>query len=548
LFGTALACSQKIPILKDPALKPELVQSGLTFPTSFTFLNNNDILVLEKETGAVRRIINGQMLQQPSADFNVATKGERGLLGIATSKTGNQTYVFIHLTEINSNDGADVDEGVSPLGNRLYRFELLGNKLVNPRLMLDLPVVPGFFHVGGAIMIGPDHNLYLTIGDVDHRTEAQNVEGGGAADGTGGILRITQDGQPVPSANNNSYIMGDGYPLNLYYAYGIRNSFGIDFDPLSGKLWDTENGPNFGDEVNLVEPGFNSGFIKIQGIWKPVGEAKGSAILGKPHGLIELGTGMYSGPELTWEYTIGPSALKFFNSSSLGPEYANDLFIGNANGFPIYHFDLNENRTSLDLKYGPFDRIIRAPDDLESYVFGEGFGRITDIEQSPDGILYILCHRWHEDPTQRIGSLYRIIKDDDITHEMGTNDWINEDIDMLSTALTVSVDQGNSRKWTVMSSNFFPIINNSLYNYSLGISANGVNQLHSKVYYYDSNMTEIKWDFLFHGKDGNFDGMFSNILKSPPNSSYVKIQLWSLPNPEKMGIYTIEKTKIESIS
>ena len=54
-------------------------------------------------------------------------------------------------------------------------------------------------------------------------------------------------------------ILGNTYPLNLYYAYGIRNSFGMDFDPVTGKLWDTENGPDYGDEINLVEPGFNSG-------------------------------------------------------------------------------------------------------------------------------------------------------------------------------------------------------------------------------------------------------------------------------------------------
>ena len=61
-------------------------------------------------------------------------------------------------------------------------------------------------------------------------------------------------------------IIGDEDPLNKYYAYGIRNSFGIDFDPVTGKLWDTENGPGYGDEINLVEPGFNSGWSKVQGI------------------------------------------------------------------------------------------------------------------------------------------------------------------------------------------------------------------------------------------------------------------------------------------
>ena len=74
-------------------------------------------------------------------------------------------------------------------------------------------------------------------------------------DGRAGILVVSQDGKPVGKG-----ILGNSFPLNLYYAYGIRNSFGIDWDPITGYLWDSENGPHFGDELNLVEPGFNSGW------------------------------------------------------------------------------------------------------------------------------------------------------------------------------------------------------------------------------------------------------------------------------------------------
>ena len=75
-----------------------------------------------------------------------------------------------------------------------------------------------------------------------------------------GILRLTQDGKIVDKG-----ILSDSMPLRLYYAYGIRNSFGLNFDPITGFLWDTENGPQDGDEINLVEPGFNSGWNKIYG-------------------------------------------------------------------------------------------------------------------------------------------------------------------------------------------------------------------------------------------------------------------------------------------
>jgi aldose sugar dehydrogenase len=92
-------------------------------------------------------------------------------------------------------------------------------------------------------------------------TMAQNFKDGVIPDGRAGMLRFTQDGEPVGSG-----ILGKEYPLNLYYAYGIRNSYGLDFDPVSGKIWDTENGPQSGDEINLVEPGYNSGWNKIQGL------------------------------------------------------------------------------------------------------------------------------------------------------------------------------------------------------------------------------------------------------------------------------------------
>ena len=113
-------------------------------------------------------------------------------------------------------------------------------------------------------MIGPDDNVYLATGDLrSPNSVAQNVKGGPPADGTSGILRITQEGRAVKDG-----ILGDSHPLDKYYAYGIRNSYGMDFDPVTGKLWDTENGYLFGDEINMVKPGFNSGWAKVQGIWK----------------------------------------------------------------------------------------------------------------------------------------------------------------------------------------------------------------------------------------------------------------------------------------
>jgi aldose sugar dehydrogenase len=85
--------------------------------------------------------------------------------------------------------------------------------------------------------------------------------------GRAGILRITLDGNPVLDDKGHG-IIGDTFPLNLYYAYGIRNGFGMDFDPIRWILWNTEPGHYINDEISIVRPGFNSGYGIIQGLSK----------------------------------------------------------------------------------------------------------------------------------------------------------------------------------------------------------------------------------------------------------------------------------------
>src|SRR5215467_1226870 len=374
------------PTFIDPNLTAQTVFSGLHVPTSMAFLGPNDFLVVEKKTGDVIRIINGKMQETPLLHVNVAAQVERGLLGIAVQKsTSNQvpTYVFLYYTEA-GNDGAVI-------GNRVYRYELSNNnqQLVNPKLLLNLPSTPGpggeENHNGGKLVIGPDHNVYAIIGDVgDHRGQAQNVIDGPTFDGTGGILRITQDGH-VPA----NPPLGTTAPLNIYYAYGIRNSFGIDFDPVTGTLWDTENGPSFGDEINQVKPGFNSGWIKIQGYAKD--QLAGKADPNKD--LVSLdGKGVYSDPKFVWNPPVAPTALKFLNSSKLGKQYQNTLFVGDVLTGNLYNFKLNGQRNGFILSGTNEDGTANGQVQSRQgdIVLGKGFGLVTDIQVSPDGYLYIL--------------------------------------------------------------------------------------------------------------------------------------------------------------
>jgi aldose sugar dehydrogenase len=425
------------PTLNDANLNLEQIFTGLDHPTSMAFVGPNDILVTEKNTGMVKRIINGQLNPEALLDVSVANVAERGMLGIAIVNNNNSngnaatntispTYVFLYYTESSSaTDGDDVDSEESVLGNRLYRYELVDNQLVNPKLLLDLPADPPpgrenaeRAHNAGKVMIGPtDNYVYVGIGDViGHRGQAQNVLDGAPLDGTSGILRVTQDGQVQLNPPLGSIQSLSPY----YYAYGIRNTFGMDFDPVTGKLWDTENGHEFADEINLVEPGFNSGYSKIEGFVKDaikeVSEddsedsssettttAATATTINPATDLVNFGANsQYSDPEFVWTATLGVTALKFLNSDKLGKQYQNTMFIGDTNLGWLYNFKLNPERTGLLFGDGsPLeDKIADTPDEMQETIFGKGFGVITDIQISPyDGSLYVLTYG---------GSIYKI--------------------------------------------------------------------------------------------------------------------------------------------
>jgi aldose sugar dehydrogenase len=433
--------------IEDSELGLREVAGGLEFPTSMAFLDENRILVLEKE-GRVKEIRDNKVLDVPVLDITgkVDSRLERGMLGIAISSDkknvdnvdmGHQDgreelntsrSVFLFYTEkIQGFD--DNNECLSNpcrtnniVANRLYEYRLIDNKLVDPRLILEIPGSRGngtFLHLGGTMVTGPDNYLYLITGDGkacrDYQTcrenivsgplgvKTANIESGKRPAGMGGILRINMsEGEPVESQG----ILGDDYPLNLYYAYGIRNSFGLDFDPVTGNLWDTENGPAFGDEINLVEPGFNSGWAKVQGVWPITNYSqinpsppRGFFVNGSNNeseqevsdDLIGFdGKGKYSEPEFVWNETVGVTAIKFISSDQLGEEYENDILVGTFNEGIIYHFDLDDDRKKIFLEDSLNDKVANDNEEIEQLVFARGFGAISDIEVAPDGQIYIL--------------------------------------------------------------------------------------------------------------------------------------------------------------
>jgi glucose/arabinose dehydrogenase len=415
----SIPADEQRPAINDPNLVVEEVVAGFYHPTAMAFVDNSfdDIIVIEKDNGTVRRVIGGVVQPEPLLDVAVANNNgtnERGLLGIGVAKQNETTtYVFIYYTESGGGQDGDDSDGIVPVGNRLYRYELVQNadgssELINPKLLLDLPARPGPRYNGGPLLVSQNQNntiIYLLIGDLDHReSQAENFEDGPPADGTGGILAIDAEGNPLPnpvlltqvSAEEENGEEENGEEENgeenigmlpYYYAYGIRNSFGLTVDPVSGYLWDTENGPEWFDEVNLVLPGFNSGWADVQG----PASAPENEEADIEEDLVEFGgTGVYRDPEFAWQIPVGVTAIKFLNSTALGPQYENDLFVGDINHGRLYHFDLNQDRTGLVLEGVLEDKVASNVGELSSAIFGTGLRSVTDIEVGSDGYMYVL--------------------------------------------------------------------------------------------------------------------------------------------------------------
>ncbi len=421
-LDNAFGVEKEPPMVYDQNLQITQLIDKLQFPTGIDFLGENDVLVIEKNTGQVKRILNGEILNEPVLDVNVASESERGLLGIAILNTkvvanqytitteesqennsNNEIKVFLFYTETKDIDNGDI------LGNRLYKYDFIDGKLVNPKLLLDLPFLPGPSHNGGVLDLGPDNNLYLVVGDInraanpEYMTLAQNIEESQVPDGRGGVLRLTVDGDPI--IDDDGFSLGDSGLLNFYYGYGIRNSFGIGFDPVTGILWETENGSNYGDEINVILPGFNGGWRQVLGLSTEYENFKNKEF-DKSKLILFNGKGTYYEPVFTWVDTIAPTAITFIDSKIFGEEYENDLLVGSVKQGRIFHFNLNETRTGLDLPPEQLvDKMADVDEELEPVTLGRNFGIITDIEINPyDGKIYVV------DGQTKNGKIYQIFK------------------------------------------------------------------------------------------------------------------------------------------
>ena len=278
-----------------------------------------------------------------------------GLLGI----TSVGSTIYLYFTE--------ADQDGKSLGNKIYKYDWNGDSLINPVLLKELP--SNDYHNSGAMVAGLDNQVYAVIGDTGKYGPLQN--------------KLLVDLYPPDTSDymDTSAILRVD-PEGPYYAMGIRNSFGLAIDPVTGNLWATENGDDDFDEINFVPDKFNSGWNKIMG---PATEGELDSLPG-----YEDYT--YSNPEFSWEKVVVPVGLEFGKFKETD-NYDNSLFVGDCSKGNLYKFELNKNRDGFEFSNPDLqDNLVNENDSMDEIVIGTGFRCITDIERGPDGFLYLVTH------------------------------------------------------------------------------------------------------------------------------------------------------------
>ena len=354
------------PIIYDDDYIIEKFVSGLNLPTAMTFVGE-DILVLEKNTGKVIRILdNGVPYAEPVLDVPVEAANESGLLGI----TSISNHVFLYFSE--SESGFDIRKSHDqPIKNKVYRYDWDGETLTNPLLIKELPgnLDGKHRHNGGAMATNLNDEIYFVIGDLEQHGIFQNIISSDNIMETSSIFK-------VDTQNNNVEL----------FAMGIRNSFGLAVDPVTGYLWDTENGHSSFDEINLVKSGFNSGWRLVMGPvdrYNPDIDIEPTLTQTIPPPFENF---VYSDPEFSWYKPVAVTAIEFPDEDSFR-KYSDWLFVGDFNNGAIYKFQLNADRTGFVFSNPELSDLVGytgrsgATKFFEGTVFARDIqGGVTDIE------------------------------------------------------------------------------------------------------------------------------------------------------------------------
>lgn len=340
----------------------QLVSDGLEHPWAVAFLPDGGYLVTERP-GRLRWISpDGQLLEQPISGLpQIGAVGQGGLLDVALHPdfAANQ-WVYLSYSE----------PGPGGVGTAVARGRLRGMHLADTEVIFRMNTKSnGGRHFGSRLVFDDQGHLFISLGDRGDRPRAQHLD-----DHIGTLIRLNDDGS-IPSDNP---FLGIAGALPEIYSYGHRNIQGAARHPVSGRLWTHEHGPQGGDEINLPEAGVNHGWPVITygvnyGLGTPIGEGTAKAGMAQPLHY--------------WVPSIAPSGMAFYNGGRF-PHWRGNLFVGSLKFRQLVRLELDGERVIA-----------------EERMLDSALGRIRDVRQGPDGLLYLLTD-------DRNGGLFRLLPAD----------------------------------------------------------------------------------------------------------------------------------------
>lgn len=346
--------ANQAPVNETAGLRVEEFATNLNVPWSMDFTSADRALVSERG-GQIRVIEGGRLLPEPLFIFrDIYDEQEAGLMGLtvhpdyATSKFIYASYAY------NKNGKPRI---------RVVRLEDQGDKAILDKVIID-DILAAPFHDGSRIKFGPDRKLYVTTGEATQKELAQKMDSP-----NGKVLRLNPDGS-IP--DDNPFL---GSPI---YSYGHRNPQGIAWDPVTGAMWETEHGPSGfdgpggGDEINLIKAGANYGWPKVS------------------HERELAGT---ESPKLLFTPAIAPGGAMIY-TGRLFPDYKNNLFFTGLRGEGVWRAVIS------DEKIVSFEKMKEI-----------NVGRVRDVEEGPDGAIYLLTSNRDGRGNPRPGDdkIYRIV-------------------------------------------------------------------------------------------------------------------------------------------
>jgi len=345
------------------------VAEGLVQPWSMAWLPNGDMLITEKP-GRLRMVRDGQLLPEAIPGTpEVLYKGQGGLFEVVPHPDFNENQ-WVYLTFAKP-DANDVDDGST---TAIARGRLQDGRLTNV-VELFAAQAAGFGHYGGKLVFDGEGHMFLTLGDRQDFSfgDREALMAHSAQDRTnhkGVIVRLNDDGT-VP--DDNPFVGVDGV-LPEIWSYGHRSPQGLAIHPITGDLWESEHGPQGGDEINLIEPGNNYG-------WPVVGRGVNYGAFGRPIHVGISEEGMTS-PTNFWVPSIATSGLMIYSGDKF-PMCVGDIFSGALAGEQLARVHLDDEYRSVVLE--------------ETLAFD--MGRIRDVRQGPDGYIYLAISDRQAGPT-----------------------------------------------------------------------------------------------------------------------------------------------------